>query len=154
MPLTIIRLVQVGVFSLSLKPQCIKGLRARKGKTVTTPAATKVKAPRRVGLARQTRARMYRRKLWRTRALQEMIKLAEWPVGKPAREVSEAAVSQAVNKVRRWFPGVRGMGVLAALNRRAVAHYRAMTPEHPIERPGSNFDRNSQTRSKLHIAKY
>lgn len=61
--------------------------------------------------------------MWRERALSEMIKLAQWPVGKPARELREAAVHKAVNRVRHWFPGMRGVRVLAVLNRQAVAAY-------------------------------
>lgn len=99
--------------------------------------APQKKAPR-VTLHRKTRNRMARRKMWRQRAEDAMIKLATWPTGKPAREMHETVVLRAIGRVRYWFPDSRGAKVLSALQRRVTAAYNAVQAmpkdaSHPAE---------------------
>lgn len=88
----------------------------------TTPQKTSTP---RVSLHRKTRNSMTRRKMWRQRAEDAMIKLATWPTGKPAREMHETVVLRAIGRVRYWFPDARSTKVLSALQRRVTAAYIA-----------------------------
>lgn len=84
-------------------------------------------------LKRRTTLNMYRRTLWRTRLEAAWLKIATWPVGKPARDVLETEAIRAMNKVLVWFPGGRGRVVLAALQRRYAQAWRQAQRQIPPE---------------------
>lgn len=72
-----------------------------------------------------TKRLMFRRSMWRRRALSAALELATWQTGAPGREDAEKALAMAINKVRQWFRSPRASTVINAVQRRAVAAYRS-----------------------------
>lgn len=71
-----------------------------------------------------TKRLMFRRSMWRRRALESALSLATWPTGKPGREECETEVFKSINKVRNWFREPRAALVVRSIERRAVAAFR------------------------------
>lgn len=80
--------------------------------------------PKKARLKRDTKSLMFRRRMWRRRAVESAFLLATWPTGKPGREECEAEVFKSINKVRAWFREPRASLVIQAVQRRAVAAFR------------------------------
>lgn len=80
--------------------------------------------PHKKRLKPNTKCLMFRRSMWRKRALESALSLATWPTGKPGREECRAEVIKCIDEVRNWFREPRAALVIRAVERRAVAAFR------------------------------
>lgn len=73
----------------------------------------------------QARKRLRKRKEWRTRYLDAVMKVIYWPVGAPDREAAIADACKCRDKVLEWYPPPRAELCLAEIHKRAVEKFRA-----------------------------
>lgn len=80
--------------------------------------------PEKVSLRKNTKRLIFRRSMWRRRAIGAAMKLATWQTGALGRDECEAELSKAMNKIRVWFRAPRATLVIRAIERRSIAAWR------------------------------